>query len=195
MSGSRNDKKDILLSLYQDERTVFRLVDVAMIAGETDRMSLGKKLNYYVGKGELLNPRMGLYAKPGFRPEELACRIFTPSYISLEYVLSRSGLIFQYDTRITLVSYLSRTLEVAGITFRYRKIKDTILANGMGITRSVKQVPEAMPERAFLDMLYLDPEFHFDNTGPLDRELLQKLLPVYQSKALTKRVDEMIIHA
>ena len=195
MSGSRNDRKDMLLSLYQDERTVFRLVDVAMIAGETDRVSLRKKLNYYVDKNALLNPRQGIYAKPGFNTEELACRIFTPAYISLEYALSRSGLTFQYDTQITLVSYLSRTVEVAGITCRYRKIKDTILANGTGIRRTTQHVPMATPERAFIDMLYLDPDFYFDNTGSLDRELLEKLLPLYQSKTLAKRVRKMILHA
>jgi hypothetical protein len=42
MTGSRN-KKDIILSLYQQSLTVFRTVDVAMLIGETDRASLAKK--------------------------------------------------------------------------------------------------------------------------------------------------------
>jgi hypothetical protein len=29
--------------------------------------------------GKLLNPRRGIYAKPGFRAEELACKIYRPS--------------------------------------------------------------------------------------------------------------------
>jgi hypothetical protein len=192
MTGSRNDKKDTLLSLYQDKRTVFRLVDVAMITGETDRRSLAKKLNYYVGKGALQNPRKGIYTKPDYNPEELACRVYSPSYISLEYVLARSGVIFQYHQQFTVVSYLSRTIEVDDLSFRYRKIKDKVLANGMGIAQTPGQATMASAERAFLDMLYLDPGFYFDNPGILDRKLLKKLLPVYQSKALSKRASKIV---
>ena len=192
MTGSRNDKKDTLLSLYQDKRTVFRLVDVAMIASETDRRSLAKKLNYYVGKGELQNPRKGIYTKPGYNPEELACRVYSPSYVSLEYVLARSGVIFQYDQQLTVVTYLSRTIEMDDLSFRYRKIKDKVLANGMGIAQTAGQATMASAERAFLDMLYLDPGFYFDNPGILDRKLLKKLLPVYQSKALSKRASKIV---
>ena len=54
--------------------------------------SLNKKLNYYVLMGKLLNPRRGIYTKPDYNPEELACVVYTPSYISLEYVMQKSGL-------------------------------------------------------------------------------------------------------
>jgi hypothetical protein len=52
-----------------------------MPAGETDFQSLNKELNKLVRMGKLLNPRKGIYAKSNFNPEELACILYTPSYI------------------------------------------------------------------------------------------------------------------
>jgi hypothetical protein len=166
-------------------------VDVAMLTGETDRLSLTKKLNYHVNKGRLRNPRKGIYTKPEYNPVELACRIYSPSYVSLNYVLQRSGTVFQYDNTITLVSYLSRTIEIDGFTFQYRKIKDTILANPAGIEKQSNDVTIAQPERAFLDMLYLVPDFYFDTLRSLEQEKVTALLPVYHSKALENRASEV----
>ena len=89
-------EKDLIYILYSDVRTVFRLKDIAMLMGETNSNSLKKKMNYYVGTGRLQNPRKGLYCKPNYNPQELACRIFVPAYISLEYVLQQAGVVFQY---------------------------------------------------------------------------------------------------
>ena len=100
MFSSQNIKNDIVLSIFKDDRTVFRLKDVAMFVGESDFISLNKKLNYAVHTGKLQNPRKGIYTKPGYKPEEFACSIYTPSYISLEYVLQKAGVIFQYDSRL-----------------------------------------------------------------------------------------------
>lgn len=192
MVGSQKNNKNIILSLYKDDRTVFRLIDVAMLVGKTDIQALSKKLNYYVGKGQLQNPRKGIYTKPGYNHEELACRLYSPSYISLEYVLQKAGVIFQFDTQITVVSYLSRSIEVETRSYRFRKIKGELLVNTTGLTLLPNHVNIAGHERAFLDMLYLSPHFYFDNLNPLDKTLLIKLLPIYQSKALAKRLTNIL---
>jgi hypothetical protein len=190
MFGSQNVNKDIVLSLYKDERTVFRLIDVAMLVEETSLLSLSKKLNYYVSKGQLQNPRKGIYTKQNYNPEELACCLYSPSYISLDYVLQKKGILFQYNTQITVSSYLSRIIEIEGQSYRFRKFKNTILVNTMGINR-LNSVNIAGQERAFLDMLYLEPDYHFDNLHPLDKSLIRRLLPIYQSKALIKRLNKL----
>jgi len=77
-------KNSLILSIYKEVKTVFRLRDIALMLGERDFESLNKKLNYYVRTGKLLNPRKGIYAKPDYSSEELACILYTPSYISLE---------------------------------------------------------------------------------------------------------------
>ena len=53
---------DILFEIYKDNRTVFRINDIALLLN-TDDVFLRKKLNNLVKKGKLLNPRRGIYAK------------------------------------------------------------------------------------------------------------------------------------
>ena len=192
MFSSQHANKDIILSIYSDNRTVFRLKDVSLMTGETNFQTLNQKLNYFVRKGKLENPRKGVYAKPDYNPEELACTIFTPSYISLEYVLQKSGIIFQYDPVITAVSYLSRSIEVRGSNYRFRKIRGEVLVNTLGINRQPDQVNTASAERAFLDLLYLDKEYFFDNLNPLNKKSVVHLLPIYQSNALDKRAEQIL---
>lgn len=194
MSGSQNYKTDIILTLYKDIRTVFRLVDVAMLSGDTDIPGLSKKLNYYVRKKQLGNPRKGIYTKPDYNREELACCMYSPCYISLGYVLQKKGIIFQYDSQITVVSYLSRVKEIDNQSYRYRKLKGELLVNNTGVVQLPNYVYMAVAERAFLDMLYLSPEFYFDNLNSLDKSLIMKILPIYQSGALTKRTEKLLRH-
>ena len=192
MSSSLHAKVDIVLALYKESRTVFRLKDIAILVGEENFQSLNKKLNYYVQARKLENPRKGIYAKPGYNIEELACTIFSPSYISLEYVLQKAGIVFQYDSRITSVSYLSRDVEVGNQRFAFRKIKGSALVNTLGIIRQTNHINIASPERAFLDLLYLEKDYYFDNLNPLDKDLIYKLLPLYQSKSLSIITTKMI---
>ena len=191
MFSSHEIGKDIVLAIYRESRTVFRLNDIAMLMNESDFQSLNKKLNYYVRTGKLLNPRKGIYAKPGYNPEELACTIFTPSCISLQYVLQKTGIIFQYDSRITSVSYLSRVIEIDNQPFVYRKIKGSALVNTMGIIMQKNHINIASAERAFLDFLYLEKDYHFDNLNPLNKEFVYELLPLYQSKTLRLSVKRL----
>lgn len=192
MFSSQNSKVDLVIAIYQDIRTVFRLNDIAMLSGETNFQSLNKKLNYHVRTGKLQNPRKGIYAKPDYNQDELACTLYTPSYISLEYVLRKAGILFQYDSAISVVSYLSRSIEVENQTFQYRKIKGELLVNTTGILRLNNQINIATAERAFLDLLYLNARFHFDNLNSLKKDLVYKILPIYQSDSMTKRVTKLL---
>jgi hypothetical protein len=192
MFSSRISNNEILFSMFRDQRTVFRLKDVALLTGETSFQSLNAKLNYYVKTNRLVNPRRRIYAKLGYDPEELACLIYTPCYISLEYVLQRSGVIFQYDEGITAISYLSRSIEVDDRTYMFRKIKGEVLVNMAGIQRRDNHVNMATAERAFLDHIYLNKESYVDNLHPLNNKAVYKLLPVYGSNALTERVKRIL---
>ena len=187
MIGSQ---ENIMLSLSKSSRTAFNTKSIALLLNEKRDNLLTKKLNYYVQKGLLLNPRKGIYAKKNTNLEELAGLVFVPSYISLEYVLQKAGVIFQYDSAITSVSYLSRETEMLGQTFRYRQIKGEILYNLEGIERR-DNINIATPERAVLDMMYLNSECYFDNLNAVNKKRIRQLLPIYQSQRLTERVDKM----
>jgi hypothetical protein len=192
------EQKDFILEIYKDPRTVFGVSDVAMLfpgaagAAGGENKYLSDRLRYYVQTGRLLNPRKGIYAKPGYNPLELENILYTPSYVSLEYVLQQAGVIFQFDSRITSVCYLSRELEIDGRTFSYRRIKEEIIMEPGGIVRGTAGVNIATPERAFLDTLYLNKDFYFDNLNPLDRQQIARLAPVYRSAALEKRVTKIL---
>ena len=86
---------------------------------------------------------------------------------------------------------LSRTLQIDGETYRYRKIKAEILFDTSGIIRE-GGVNIATPERAFLDTLYLEQNYFFDNTSPLSKGKVLELLPLYDCKALNQRVKQII---
>lgn len=182
----------ILLEVYKDSRTVFKIADIAMLFPFEDSRYLSDRMRYFVKTNRLLNPRKGIYAKPGYNPLELANILYTPSYISLEYVLQKSGVIFQYDSRLTSVSYLSREVLVDNRILRYRKINLSIVMQTTGILRDSNHVNIATPERAFLDMVYLDKTFYFDNLGPLNIQLIDRIIPVYKSIALEKRVRNLL---
>jgi len=44
MFSSRNTVDDIVLAVYKENRTVFRLNDIALLVGETNFQSLNKRL-------------------------------------------------------------------------------------------------------------------------------------------------------
>jgi hypothetical protein len=185
------DKRDFLLEIYKDPRTVFGLSDVAMLFPHEEGKYLSGRLRYYVQTDRLLNPRKGIYAKPDYNPLELANILYTPSYISLEYVLQQAGVVFQFDSRITSVGYLSREMQIDGRMYSYRRIKDEVIIDITGIERK-DNVNIASPERAFLDTLYLNKNFYFDNLNPLDSGQIEKILPTYRSVALEKRIAKLL---
>lgn len=186
------DKKDFILEIYMDKRTVFKLTDIAMLFPLDDVKYLSDRLGYYVQTGRLQNPRKGIYAKTNYNPLELANILYAPSYISLDYVLQQAGIVFQYDTRYTSVSYLSREIDADGMIFSYRRIKEEIIMDSTGIVRSPENINIATPERAFLDMLYLNKAFYFDNLNTLDSPLINRILPAYGSVALERRVTKLL---
>ena len=188
-------KENIIIEIYKNSRTVFKINDIVLLLGREKDDTLYKILHYYVKSGKLLNPRRGFYAKEGYKPEELACLLFPPTYISLEYVLQRSGVIFQYDSAITNISYLTREVEIDGQTIRYRQIKGEILSNTTGIILNKNNINIATPERAFLDMLYLNSRYYFDNLHVLNKKAVVKLLSIYNSQALVKKVNQLLSNA
>jgi predicted transcriptional regulator of viral defense system len=163
---------------------------------DDDTDSARVRLNYYVKKGNLHRLRRGIYVKDkNYDKLELATRIFTPSYVSFETILAKEGLIFQYQTEITVASYLSRDITVDGQNYSYRKIKNAVLTNPAGIEQN-NNISIATKERAFLDTLYSNTDYHFDNINALDWEKLHQLWPqllaLYRNKRLEKKVKSLV---
>jgi len=185
------NKKDFIQEVYKDKRTVFTFGEMALLLEESDAGKLRQKINYYVKSKAILNIRRGIYTKENYNAEELACKVYSPAYLSLDYVLQKEGVIFQYSEQLTMVSYLSRNIIVDNLILSLRKIKNEILVNTLGIIRKDNGVNIATPERALLDMIYLNKEFYFDNLAGIDREKTRSLLPVYYSAHLKKNLDKL----
>jgi hypothetical protein len=153
---------------------------------------LTQSLHYYIKEGKIGNPRRGIYTKASYNEQEMACSLFRPAYISLEYVLQRAGVVFQYDDAITCVSYLNRIVEIDDKTYQFRIINPELWIGMEGIEQH-DNILIATPERAFLDMVYLSAgNCYFDNLLPLNKTKVKQLLPLYQSKVLTVRVSELL---
>ena len=182
---------NILETILGSQRTVFTLQALMMLTECSDTKKLTKSLHYYAQSGKILNPRKGIYAKLKYDEQEMACSLFRPSYISLEYVLGRTGVVFQWDDTITSVSYLSREVEVDGKAYRFRIINPEIWVGMEGVEQR-GSVAIASPEKAFLDTVYLSAgNCYFDNLRPLSMKKTNELLPFYNSPTLNKRVKEM----
>ena len=138
---------------------------------------------------ELYPLRRGIYAKDkNYDRLELANKIFSPAYISFETVLAKEGVVFQHYDRIFVASYLTREISCDGRIYAYRRLKNYVLANSSGVEIKANY-SIASRERAFLDTLYLNPNYHFDNLSSIDWTKCREILPIYGNKALAKRLD------
>ena len=184
-------KGDYLSSILRSDKTIFPLEDIALLWHETLTNASRVRLNYFVKKGALVHLRKGLYSKDqNYDHLELATRILTPSYVSFETVLAKEGLIFQYYQPIFVASYVTREIIIRQQSFSFRKIKNDILINSAGI-RHIDHTSIASPERAFLDMLYVNPDYHFDNLRSLNWDLVFEILPVYHNHRLSKQATSL----
>ncbi len=172
-------------------KTVFSSEDLALLWHEPVTNATRVRINYYIQKGALYHIRNGLYAKDEkYARLELATRIFTPSYVSFETVLAKEGLIFQYYEKITVASYLTREVIVDQQTYSYRKLKNKLLVNPLGVTQ-VDGTSLATKERAMLDTLYLNANYHFDNLESINWEKVLEILPAYTNNRLEKEISRI----
>ncbi|MFZ1041477.1 MAG: hypothetical protein WCA79_15615 [Anaerolineales bacterium] len=178
-------------AILRSPKTVFTLKDVALLWGEPSTQAVRVRLSYYVSHSKLYRVHKGIYAKDKrYDKLELATRIYTPSYVSFETILSQEGLTFQFYTQVSVASYLTREIEVDGQAYSFKKIKDPVLTNPGGIENR-NESSFATKERAFLDTLYIHTDYYFDNLNGLDWKKVFELLPIYQNKRMTGRVNKL----
>lgn len=137
----------------------------------------------------------------------VANKIVKPSYISMEYVLSRSNLIPEGVFQITSVtSKKTQQFDTDLATFNYRHVKP-LLMFGYGLYATTwGYVCMAYTEKALLDYLYLHPQVNNDNDfeamrlnkdviNQLDHKRLYNYLSVFDNKALFNRLEGLLTYA
>jgi len=186
--------KKPLSSILRSNKTVFTFRDISLIWGDGNKNTTVAAVDYYVKTGQLYRIRRGIYAKnKTYDRLELATRIFTPSYVSFETVLVRAGINFQFYEKITVASYQTREMNVDGQIYSFKKIKDTVLTNPIGIEHR-DESSIAGPERALLDTIYIHGDYHFDNLGSVDWDKVWEILPIYGNQRMVKCINELFEH-
>jgi len=181
-------KGQFLDILLRSTQTVFSTKEIALLWGEKNEAAARVRLRYYVKAGQLIRIRRGLYTKDkNYNKFELGTKIYTPSYISFETVLAKSGVIFQFYNQVFVASYVSRSVKVGNETYTFRRIRDSILTNHKGI--EVKENYHiASLERAFLDTIFVKRNYHFDNLSPIDWQKVYDIMQDYKNKSLEKAI-------
>ena len=184
------NKQKYLLDLIKLKQTIFTTKDISLLWNSSDNAFIKEKLYRYTKANKLFRIRKGIYSKDkNFESNELATKIFTPAYISFETVLAKEGLIFQYYSQIFSASYQTKKITILNQEYVYRKIKNEILVNMAGIENK-NSYSIATKERAFLDMIYINKNFYFDNLSILNWDKVFDLLPIYKNKSMQKTVNK-----
>lgn len=184
-------KGEYITAILRSSKTVFTFKDLALLWNEAGSHLSRVRINYYVKNGKIIRLRRGIYAKDkNYNKLELATKIITPAYVSFETVLAEAGVIFQYYGKIFIASYLTRDIVCDQQIYSFRKIKAPILTDNLGIENK-NECSIATPERAFLDTLYINRDYHFDNLTPLNRDLIFNLLLLYDNLRMERKVREL----
>jgi predicted transcriptional regulator of viral defense system len=179
---------NLITKLYKTPKNILTNKDLSLIWQEKNADNLYSKTNYYAKQGNLIRLSRGIFAKDkNYNPKELATSIYSPSYVSFETALREAGIIFQYYETIFIASKWTKKLTIDNNSISFRKMKDSILYNPKGITQT-DNYSIATPERAFLDMIYLFPNYYFDNLKFLNWEKCFELVKIYNNKQLEKRL-------
>lgn len=181
------EKGDYIQAILRSNQTVFSVHDIMLLWNEVSSDAARVRINYYAKKGSLYHIRRGIYAKDrNYNKLELATKIFTPSYVSFETVLGQAGITFQHYDQIFVASYITREIITDGHAYSFRRIKDTVLTNPVCIGNK-DAYAIASPERAFLDTVYINKEYHFDNLSLLNWNKVFEILPIYGGNKRMKK--------
>ncbi|KKR79792.1 MAG: hypothetical protein UU24_C0002G0028 [Candidatus Nomurabacteria bacterium GW2011_GWA2_40_9] len=188
--NTKVQKGEYMDTLLRSKNSVFSTKDIALLWRDTQTTASQVRLNYYVKIGKLIRVRRGIYAKDkSYDKYEFATKIFRPSYVSFETVSGMTGMTFQYYGNIFVASYVKREIKCDGQIYSFVKMKDSILANPMGVDQS-GQYAIACRERAFLDIVYRSKNYYFDNLRQLDWDKVFEILPIYNNKKMVKTVEK-----
>ena len=178
---------DSLLTIIRDD-PVFE--SSLLLAGNVDPNLIRVQLSRWVKTGKILQLRRGLYTiAPPYQknkphPFLIANHLQKASYVSLQSVLSFYGFIPEVVNIVTSVSTgRPERLETPLGPYEFRHIKRELLFGYQMIELGGQSAFVATPEKALLDLIYLQPggdstaylrELRLQNTEKLDKALLIK---------------------
>jgi predicted transcriptional regulator of viral defense system len=196
---------DLLLKLVGDD-PIFE--SSLLLAGNVDPKLIRIQLSRWVKAGKVYRIRRGLYsiAPPYQRvqphPFMVANHLQKASYVSLQSALSYYGIIPEVVNVITSVSTgRPERIETPLGTYEFRHIKTELLFGYQMTELGGQSALIATPEKALLDLIYLQPggdsiayleELRLQNTEKLDKDLLKSGSEKFNTPKLKNAVKEII---
>ncbi|MBN1618913.1 type IV toxin-antitoxin system AbiEi family antitoxin domain-containing protein [Candidatus Dojkabacteria bacterium] len=175
-----------LTTLLKQNQSLFHTSDLALLWNISNKNTLYTTIKRYVKKKALHRIHKGYYStKPIAEIDPILLGIgyiHDYAYLTTESILSSSGVINQYSTTITLVSNKSINFSLLDTNYIVRKMKPELLYNDYGIELSEKGYKIATPERALVDMIYYNSNFHVDNKDRVNLEEVIKIKKILNIK-------------
>jgi predicted transcriptional regulator of viral defense system len=144
-------------TIKQKNISIFSVHDVRALFG-VSAVAAASLLHRYKRRGFIVQIKRGLYVFPDAVPSDVlvANRLYSPSYVSLEFALSYHGVIPETVYEITSVTTkATRRFETLGKIFSYRTIKKAAYT-GYDIHKQRDMgFAIADAEKAFVDANYL----------------------------------------
>lgn len=165
--------------------------DIAKIADLSDA-SLRVGLNRLVKQEELVRLGRGIYALPerAIDEEKLAAEIYAPSYLSLETILSRAGVLSQIPVHLTFVTAnRSKKIMLGNRQIIYHHLQPALW---WGYEQQ-NGVPAASPEKALLDAIYLSLNGYASVSTDWDYSRLDKKRLEQLAKRCPKKVRQRLV--
>ena len=157
-------------------------------------------LEEYTRGGLFQHLKNGLYALKTDPPpeEEIANRLYRPSYISFEYALATYNILPEMPYLLTSATTKpTRNFVIGERAFSYLTIKRTAFAGYAPTQRDGRTVLMAEPEKALVDYIYfisLGRKAHNDrlNTTRLDRQKAIDYASLYRRASVERLLKELL---
>jgi len=173
---------DKISVLIQQPQKLFHTSDLKVIWGIYNESTLYQTIYRLIKKKIFFRVQKGLYSMVPLNqldPIEIGFRAINHfSYLSTESVLAKNGIINQSPNKITFISSAPANFTINGNLYLVRQLKPQCLNNTVGIIQNDKGVFMATTERAITNMLYFQPNYHFD----ADNLINWKLVKNYQQQ-------------
>lgn len=163
--------------LVQQSQKLFHTSDLKVLWNILNQNTLHKTIARLIKKKVLISLQKGFYSivpPDQLDPTEVGFRAINHfSYLSTETILAKNGIINQSPNKITFISNSPSNFTINGNSYLVRQLKPQCLNNTIGIIQNDKGVFIATTERAIADMLYFQPNYHFDANSLINWKLVK----------------------
>lgn len=192
---------------------LFTKQDLRMIFFGENFHTVDKQLSVWASQNKIVKLKNGLYVLSSdytehtLSPEVIAAKLYSPSYISLEYALSFYGMIPEAVFEITSVTTKpTRTFKTPFGIFRYRTIKTFCFFGFSAEKQGNLPYYMALPEKALVDFLYLNShrftpvfqtwqDLRLQNIRNLNFQKLIQFAKKFKSKKLLSLINNVKTYA